>query len=192
MAALKNLGELTVRPMEARDYDRLIGPIDDWFGRRVHDKLPRLFVEHFRDTSIVIEDQGLLVGFLFGFPSPCELDEAYIHFVGVHPGHRRSGIARSMYERFFGLVVAQGRTTVRCITTPLNRASIAFHTALDFEIQPGDGMVEGTPVHLNHDGPGEHRVCFARTIQAATRTHRSDVDPAMSIHARSDDPEQRG
>src|SRR5271157_5089610 len=57
-----------LRTMELPDYDRLISTMDDWWdGRRVHDKLPRLFVEHFRDTSLVIEEGDAIVGFLVGF-----------------------------------------------------------------------------------------------------------------------------
>ncbi len=158
-----------LRAMESRDYDRLIGTMDDWWGgRRVHDKLPRLFVEHFRDTSLVIEEEGAIVGFLVGFLSSSTPGEAYIHFVGVHPDHRRGGLARWMYEHFFSLARAQGRTIVRCVTSPVNQASIAYHTSIGFEIEEGDGVIDGVPVHLEHDGPGEHRVRFVRAIPAET------------------------
>ena len=153
------------RAVEPRDYDTLIGSIDDWWGgRRMHDMLPRLFFEHFRDTSFVAEEAGGVVGFLVGFLAQSEPDEAYIHFVGVHPDHRRRGIGEALYGHFFDLVRARGRSVVRCVTSPVNRSSVAFHMGLGFTIEPGDGLVDGLPVHLDHDGPGEHRVRFARSI----------------------------
>ena len=153
------------RPIDPADYDRLIGRIDEWWGgRQVHGKLPRLFFEHFRDTSFVVEEDDSIVGFLVGFLAHSEPDEAYIHFVGVDPAHRRAGLARAMYEHFFDLARGRGRTLVRCVTAPVNRVSIAYHAAMGFEIEPGDGEVDGIPVHLNHDGDGEHRVRFLRRI----------------------------
>ena len=102
-----------LRTMELPDYDRLISTMDDWWdGRRVHDKLPRLFVEHFRDTSLVIQEGDAIVGFLVGFASSSAPEEAYIHFVGVHPGHRRAGLARLMYEHFFAM--ARARVAPSC------------------------------------------------------------------------------
>ena len=48
-----------------------------------------------------------------------------------------------MYERFFDDARSAGRHEIRAITWPGNRASIAFHRALGFEIElveviPGD------------------------------------------------------
>jgi hypothetical protein len=40
---------------------------------------------HFRDTSFIGEMNDNLIGFLVGFLSPSVPEEAYIHFVGVHP-----------------------------------------------------------------------------------------------------------
>jgi predicted GNAT superfamily acetyltransferase len=153
------------RAFEPRDYDRLIGSIDDWWGgRNIHGALQRLFVEHFGDTSFVVEEDGEITGFLVGFLSQSRPDEAYIHFVGVHPAHRRAGLARTMYEHFFDLARGRGRSIVRCITSPVNRTSIAYHTAMGFAIEPGNGEVDGFPVHVDHDGPGTPRVCFFRSI----------------------------
>jgi ribosomal protein S18 acetylase RimI-like enzyme len=158
-------GQAMFRPIEPSDYDRPIGRVDGWWGGRdVHGKLPRLFFEHFRDTSFVAEQDGEIIGFLVGLLAQSEPDEAYIHFVGVDTGHRRAGLARAMYQRFFDLARARGREVVRCITAPVNRGSIAYHTAVGVEIEPGDGVVNGIPVHLDHDGPGEHRVRFVCRI----------------------------
>ncbi len=156
---------VSFRSIEPSDYDRVIGRVDAWWGGRpMQAMLPRLFFEHFRDTSLVVEDDGEIVGFLVAFLAQSEPEEAYIHVVGVDPAHRRAGLGRAMYERFFDLARGRARSVVRCVTSPVNRASIAYHAALGFEVEPGDGVVDGVDVHLDHDGPGEHRVRFVRRI----------------------------
>jgi len=130
---------LTIRNAEPSDYERVSPLVDDWWGgRQMRALLPRLFFEHFRQTSFVAEEDGELVGFLNGFLSQSFGDEAYIHFVGVRPDRRGSGLARELYERFFAVARAHGRTLVRCVTSPVNEGSIAFHRALGFDVERGD------------------------------------------------------
>src|SRR6476646_4523170 len=43
-------------------------------------------------------------------------DEAYIHFVGVDPARRTTGLGRTLYERFFAAVA--DRSVVRAVTSP--------------------------------------------------------------------------
>ena len=82
-----------IRTASPSDYERIVAVVDDWWGgRNMRPLLPRLFLDHFADTSLVVEDDGRLEAFLVGFLSPARPDEAYIHFVGVRPGCRRSGL----------------------------------------------------------------------------------------------------
>ena len=130
---------VTIRNAERSDYDRISPLVDDWWGgRQMRALLPRLFFEHFRETSFVAEEDGELVGFLNGFLSQSFPDEAYIHFVGVRPDRRGSGLASELYERFFAVARAHGRSVVRCVTSPVNEGSVAFHRALGFEVERGD------------------------------------------------------
>ncbi len=150
------------------DHQRLVACIRTWWsGSRTPEQarelsllLPRLFLQHFAGTSLVLEGPEGVEGFLVGFHSCDRPDEAYIHFVGVHPERRGEGVARRLYARFFADARAAGRRQVRAITSPDNTASIAFHRALGFEAEPGDRDVEGTPVHTDYDGPGHDRVSF--------------------------------
>src|SRR5579862_2339404 len=99
--------------------------------------LPKLFFVHFRDTSFVAEDEdGSLAGFLCGFRSQTYDDEAYVHFVGVDPAHRGSGLGRDLYARFFDAVAP--RSVVRAVTSPVNTGSVAFHQSVGFEIERVD------------------------------------------------------
>lgn len=148
---------MTIRHAEPSDHARVTAVIDEWWGgRNMRDMLPRLFFMHFRDTSFVAEDDvGDLAGFLCGFLSQTYPEQAYIHFVGVSPEHRGAGLARELYERFFAAARAGGRSTVRCVTSPANTGSIAFHRQLGFEIE---AEVE------NYDGAGESRMLLAKTL----------------------------
>ena len=128
----------TIRNAEPSDYDRISPLVDDWWdGRPMRALLPRLFFEHFRETSFVAEEDGEVVGFLNGFLSQTFPNEAYIHFVGVRPDRRGTGLARELYERFFAVARERRRTLVRCITSPVNEGSIAFHRALGFAVEGG-------------------------------------------------------
>jgi ribosomal protein S18 acetylase RimI-like enzyme len=118
--------------------------------------LPKLFFIHFDGTSFVAEDSsGELLGFLCGFLSQTEDDEAYIHFVGVSPEERGDGLGRALYERFFDEARSQGRNVVRCVTSPVNQRSVAFHQALGFEVE------RTVP---DYDGPGEDRVLLVKRL----------------------------
>lgn len=127
--------------------------------------LPRLFFQHFTDSSCLVESaDGRLVAFLVGFVSQSDPEVAYIHFVGVDPALRRRGLAGGLYRRFFRLAAARGCSRVRCVTSPGNANSLAFHTGLGFRIDPGEVMVDGVDIQRDYDGPGLHRIAFTRTL----------------------------
>jgi ribosomal protein S18 acetylase RimI-like enzyme len=135
----------------------VIGRVNVWWdGRDMAPMLPTLFFIHFDGTSFVAEDSnGELLGFLCGFLSQTEDDEAYIHFVGVSPEERGGGLGRALYERFFDEARSQGRNIVRCVTSPVNQRSVAFHQALGFEVE------RTVP---DYDGPGEDRVLLVKRL----------------------------
>ena len=165
-------GYQTRRPVE-RDHQRILKVMDEWwgdfgglFGSQQRSLLiPRLFFQHFTDTSLIVEhDDSRLAAFLVGFASQSQGEVAYIHFVGVDPACRRARLGAAMYRLFFEQAVLQGAKTVRCITSPDNALSIAFHKALGFEIDPSETLIGGLPVQMDYDGPGLHRLAFTRTL----------------------------
>ena len=143
---------VTIRAAQPSDHPRVVAVVDEWGGGRpMAAMLPRLFFEHFQETSFVAEDGAELVGFLVGFLSQTHEREAYVHFVGVAPSTRGSGLGRLLYERFFAVAREHGRDVVRAVTSPVNAPSIAFHRSLGFEVaEPSVG----------YDGPGQDRVRF--------------------------------
>ena len=119
-------------------------------------EFPRLLFVHFEGTSFVAEnDAGYLVGFLVGFQSQTEPTEAYVHFIGVAPEERGTGLGRELYDRFAAAVRGHGCTTVHAVTSTANEASVAFHTKLGFEVER---------VAADYDGPGEDRVLLVRRL----------------------------
>jgi predicted GNAT superfamily acetyltransferase len=145
-----------IRRAEPADHARVLAVLDEWWGgRRMRDMLPKLFFVHFRDTSFVAERDGALAGFLVGFLSQSQPEDAYVHFVGVDPAERGRGLGRELYERFFAAARAAGRTRVSCVTSPANAGSLAFHAAIGFE---------PSPPQAGYDGPGEDRVVLTRRL----------------------------
>ncbi|QIN84766.1 GNAT family N-acetyltransferase [Rubrobacter tropicus] len=153
------------RELRESDHAAVVAVVDGWWGgRRVADKLPRLFFRLFRETSFAVEEDGELVAFLVGIVGS-HGEEAYVHFVGVHPGHRPGGLGRRLYEEFFGEVRRRGCRSVRAITSPVNKGSVAFHGRMGFEVVEGDLETDGVSVHSDYDGDGKEKVLFRRDLR---------------------------
>ncbi|MBA2693911.1 MAG: GNAT family N-acetyltransferase [Rubrobacter sp.] len=146
-----------MRNLRESDHEQILAVVDEWWGRPMSDKLPRLFFRHFEDTSFVVDGDGEISTFPIGFVSQSRTDEAYVHFAGVHPKHRGRGVVKSLYERFFEEVRGRGCSRVRCVTSPANEASIAFHESLGFEAE----------THPDYDGDGRPKVVFEKDIRTA-------------------------
>ena len=146
---------METRNILVEDYYKVIEVIDDWWGGRpMTHLLPRLFFEHFQSTSYVIEHDNELVAFIIGFISQTNPQEAYIHFVGVSPQYRSLGYANDLYQLFFNQVRQLGCNKVRCITTPINTGSVAFHEKMGFTVQ----LVK------DYAGDGQDRILFSKQL----------------------------
>lgn len=156
---------MKIRLVKGSDYYVISPLINEWWGgRQMADKLPKLFFDHFTNTSFVAEKDGEIVGFLIGFLSQSHSNEAYIHFVGVHPNYRKHNIGKKLYNEFFNKVKQNGCKTVRCVTSPVNKVSIAYHTKMGFVIEKGDKTINGVSVNLDYDGPNQDRVLFVKEL----------------------------
>ena len=147
--------EYRPRPAKPADYDAIAAAIDEWWGRPVLAALPRLFLDLFHHTSLVVDGPAGPVGFLVGILSPADRQRAYIHFVGVAPARRRQRLADLLYSEFFALARADGRTSVSAVTAPGNATSIRFHQAMGFTVSD--------PVP-DYNGPGRELVVFQRGL----------------------------
>jgi predicted GNAT superfamily acetyltransferase len=160
----------TLRPATEADYAAVAAAVQSWWTMPGFDSeaatreraalVPRLWLQHFASTSTIAERGGQLEGFLIAFLSPDRADEGYIHFVGVAPDRRGQGIGRQLYERFFERCRHAGRRRVRCVTSPGNTNSIAFHEAMGFALE----RVGDAAVKPDYDGLGLARVAFVRAL----------------------------
>lgn len=156
LEGFENLQGLTIRPPKESDHPRILNVMPTWWGGRdLTSLLPRLYFQHFTDTSFIVEKDGELVAFLIGFISQSQPRVAYIHFVGVHPDHRKHGLAKYLYERFFEVARSRGAREVHCITSAMNGGSIAFHKRMGFE---------ASEPMKDYDGDEGERVKFKNKI----------------------------
>ena len=163
-----SLDDITFRRPTEGDYAAISRVIDDWWGgRRMDVLLPRLWLRHFTRTSWLAETgDGRLAGFLVGFMSPDRPDVGYCHLIAANPNLRRRGLGRALYDRFIDDAKAAGRTRIEAVTWPANRASLAFHRALGFEVQAGPGSqnLYGIPAQPGYDFDREDRAILVRAI----------------------------
>jgi ribosomal protein S18 acetylase RimI-like enzyme len=145
-----------IRSATPADYEWIARVADDWWGRSVLGSLPRVFLDLFWRTSLVIEPEGEpAASFLVGILSPSDAQRAYIHFVGVAPAARGRGYGRLLYEEFFRLARAAGRTAAAAITAPANAGSVGFHRAMGFTV---------TGPVADYNGPGHDMLVFERAL----------------------------
>ena len=157
--------DITIRIAKPTDHVEVIAALQNWWGGRdLTAMLPKLFLNHFNDTSFVMENKGHMIGFLIGFMSPALENEAYVHFMGIHPDFRNQGLGQTIYERFFEVCRRQNRTIVRACTSPVNKGSVAFHQKIGFRVESGDDRIDGIPVTRDYNRPGDHKVMFTKLI----------------------------
>lgn len=137
---------------------------DWWNGRDLTSMLPKVFFIHFHNTIFIAELKNEFVGFLVGFFSQTDETVGYIHFVGVHPNYRETGIGRLLYQKFYDACKTNNRSIVKSCTSPINKLSIQFHQRMGFEIEPGDGMIDGVPVTLNYLAQNDSKVLFRKEL----------------------------
>lgn len=144
----------TLRKATPADHARILEVMPRWWGGRdLRALVPSLFLEHFAGTSLVAEtDDGELAGFLIGFVSQDHPDEAYVHFVGVAPEQRGDGLGRRLHDAFADLLRERGVRRVRCVTSTVNTASVAFHTSIGFVVTGTDMPVAAPGLEADADG----------------------------------------
>ncbi len=161
-----NLNDIIIRNGNPFDYERVIEIQPFWWnGRDLTGLILKLFFYHFRDTVFIAEKDGELIAFLIGFYSQTFENEAYIHFIGIHPNYRKRGLGRTLYEKFFNQCYLNNRTVIHSMTSPVNKDSIKFHTNLEFIVEPGDGLVDGIPVTLNYQKKNDPKVIFTKHLK---------------------------
>jgi len=143
-----------LRTATPADHARILAVMPAWWGGRdLRALVPSLFLEHFAGTSLVAEaDDGEFAGFLIGFVSQDHPDEAYVHMIGVDPARRSDGLGRRLHDAFADRVRGLGVRRIRCVTSTVNTASVAFHTSIGFVVTGTGVPVEARGLEADADG----------------------------------------
>ena len=81
--------------------------------------------------GVVAEEEGRIAGFAIGYLSGRRT--AHVVTLDVHPGHRRSGIGRTLLEDLLARLVRAGATRSRLEVSTENAGAIAFYEKLGFQ-----------------------------------------------------------
>lgn len=160
---------MSTRPLTKADYDEIVQVIDRWWGGPTTALAHPIFFYELGRMARVVEDQGILVGFLLGFtcsggssgtsgtsgtPHGEDTRVGYVHLVGIHPDYRRRGVGKLLYASFEADCRRENLDRIKAVTTLGNEASIRFHQALGWTM---------TEVE-DYAGPGRMRVVFTRSL----------------------------
>jgi len=143
--------ELQTRPLTKADYDQIVRVIDRWWGGPTSALAHPIFFYELGKLARVVEADGVLVGFLFGFIGP---NIGYVHLVGIHPDYRRRGVGRLLYAAFEEDCRREGCLKLKAITTLGNEGSVRFHHAQGWDM----AEVE------DYAGPGRLRIIFTKKL----------------------------
>lgn len=145
-----------MQPQQATpaDHAEILSSLPSFWGERDLSALHHpMFFHEFADTAFVLRPpSGEITAYLLGFVAG---SVGYVHLVGVRAGQRRRGLARRLYAEFTDQARVRGATSLKAITTPGNRGSIAFHRAL--------GMA--ATLVPDYAGPGQDRVVFRADLR---------------------------
>jgi GNAT superfamily N-acetyltransferase len=89
---------ITIRGVRKSDYDFVVSVLDRWWGGPSRELLHPIFFWELGERALIAEEEGAVVGFLFGFHAVGPPKTAYVHMVGIHPDHRRRGVGKELYE----------------------------------------------------------------------------------------------
>ncbi len=130
-----------------------------------------IFTKFFQNTVFLaeIEDEKQIkkaIGFLIGFMSQKNKEDAYIHLLCVHPSCRGMGIATVLIKNFLKVVIEMGCKRVYLITKPVNKNAIDFYTKMGFKKNQGykTDTIDGEEVVKDYNGKGEHMIVFQKFI----------------------------
>lgn len=148
---------METRPLRKSDYDLVVQVIDRWWGGPTSALAHPIFFYELGEMARVVEDEGVMVGFLFGFVAGQKRPEGpvgFVHLVGIHPDYRRRGVGRLLYESFERDCVEKGVRRMKAMTTLGNEGSQAFHQALGWDIAEIQ----------DYAGPGRPRIVFTKEL----------------------------
>jgi ribosomal protein S18 acetylase RimI-like enzyme len=125
-----------------------------------------LFTKFFKDTSLVLEVNKNLKGFLIGFISQENNENAYIHLLCIETDLRRQKMASSLIENFINIVYSLGCKKVFLVCKPTNKTAIKFYNNMGFLSLHSDEtiIIDDINIFRDYDGPNEDKIVFWKSI----------------------------
>ncbi|MCC6527414.1 MAG: GNAT family N-acetyltransferase [Polyangiaceae bacterium] len=142
---------MNTRPLVKADYDHIVRIIDEWWGGPTSALAHPIFFYELGELARVVEVDGRVVGFLFGFIAG---KVGYVHLVGIDPEFRRKRVGTMLYNAFEEACVRSGCVELKAISTLGNEASQRFHQAHGWSCE----------TVADYAGPGRSRVVFRKTL----------------------------
>jgi GNAT superfamily N-acetyltransferase len=142
------------RPLTKADFDHVVEVIDRWWGGPISNFAQPIFFYELGEQALVVEKDGIIVGFLLGFVAEKPLRTGYVHLVGIHPDYRRRGVGRLLYATFTDACRKEGCTRMKAITTLGNEGSIRFHLGVGWQAQEVE----------HYAGPDRKRIVFTKDL----------------------------
>ena len=149
---------MNIRSITKADYNKIVSLLDTWWGGPAPNFALHVFFHELGENSLIAEENGELIGFLFGFVVPRTTQApstGYVHLVGISPDARRKGVGKRLYSHFGDRAKAFGATRLKAITSVGNETSLRFHEALGFDIRED----------RDYAGEGFARIVFTKLIK---------------------------
>ncbi len=145
---------MITRALNKTDFDQIVEVVDRWQWGPTTALVHPLFFYELGELARLVEHEGQIVGFLFGFAGGENPRTGYIHLIGTSPDYRRRGVARRLYESFEDSCRGSGCTKLKAISTTGNEVADRFHAALGWEAQRME----------HYAGPGRHRMVYTKGL----------------------------
>ena len=148
---------MIVRPLGKHDFDHLVQVVERCWGEalggEVHPIHP-IFFHELGGLAHVAERRGAILGFILAFLIPEGPPTGYVHFVGVHPDHRRRGIGTTLYQTIEERCIDRGCANLRAVAAPENQVALEFHLGNAWQVTHA----------ADYAGPARPRLVFTKSI----------------------------
>jgi ribosomal protein S18 acetylase RimI-like enzyme len=126
-----------------------------------------IFTKFFKNTSLVLEDNENLKGFLIGFISQENNENAYIHLLCVEKDLRRQNMASNFVKEFINIVCSLDCKKVFLVCKSENKTAIKFYNKMGFLTLHSDEttLTDDINIFKDYDGPGEDKIVFFKFIK---------------------------
>ena len=126
-----------------------------------------MFTKFFKTTSLVIEDNKNIKGFLIGFISQENNENAYIHLLCIENVLRRQAMAEKLVKEFINIVCSLDCKKLFLVCKPSNKTAINFYNKMGFISLHSDEtvVIDDINVFKDYDGHADDKIVFCKSIK---------------------------